>query len=122
MKQTYLKVVEDNIHVIYLAFILVLFKIVSCPAYSVDHLCAKLYKPTTATMLNAFSRTSFCPFWSWKIADKHQLKCSWFMFGGKKNNLRVLPFVLYSFFLYAFQYNYSKHFWKIKDIITLIQW
>lgn len=85
MKQTYLKVVEeDNIHVIYLAFILVLYKIVSCPAYSVDHLCAKLYKPTTAAMLNAFSRIPFCPFWSWKIADKHQLKCSWFMFGGNK--------------------------------------
>lgn len=99
VKQTCLKVVEDNIHAIYLAFILVLFKIVSCLAYSADHFCAILHKPTTTILLNAFSRTPFCPFWSWKIAAKHQLKCSWFMFEGTKNNLRVLPFVFYSFFV-----------------------
>lgn len=79
-KQMHLKVIEkeDIIHAIYLAFFFFNFsfsfvKISSCPVYSADHLCVKLYNPTTATLLSAFSKTPFCPFWFWKIADKHQL-------------------------------------------------
>lgn len=70
-------------------------KISSCPVYSADHLCVKIYNPTTATLLSAFSKTPFCPFWFWKIADKHQLKCSCFMFEEKKKkNLRFLPYFI----------------------------